>query len=30
MERLLGIAPGSVTPLAMIDAAPGSVTVVLD
>jgi len=30
MERLLGIAPGSVTPLAMIDAAPGSVTVVID
>jgi Ala-tRNA(Pro) deacylase len=30
MERLLGIAPGSVTPLAMINAEPGSVTVVLD
>lgn len=30
MERLLGIAPGSVTPLAMINAAPGSVTVVID
>lgn len=30
MERLLGIAPGSVTPLAMVNAAPGSVTVVLD
>ena len=30
MERLLGISPGSVTPLAMINAAPGSVTVVLD
>lgn len=30
MRRLLGIAPGSVTPLAMIDAAPGSVTAVLD
>lgn len=30
MERLLGIAPGSVTPLAMINAAPGSVTVVLE
>lgn len=30
MERLLGIRPGSVTPLAMINAAPGSVTVVLD
>ncbi|WP_325049127.1 prolyl-tRNA synthetase associated domain-containing protein [Tsuneonella amylolytica] len=30
MERLLGIRPGSVTPLAMIDAAPGSVTAVLD
>ncbi len=30
MERLLGITPGSVTPLAMINAAPGSVIVVLD
>lgn len=30
MERLLGIAPGAVTPLAMINAAPGSVTVVLE
>jgi Ala-tRNA(Pro) deacylase len=30
MERLLGIAPGSVTPLAMVNAVPGSVTVVLD
>jgi Ala-tRNA(Pro) deacylase len=30
MERLLGIAPGSVTPLAAINAVPGSVTVVLD
>jgi Ala-tRNA(Pro) deacylase len=30
MERLLGITPGSVTPLAMINAAQGSVTVVLD
>lgn len=30
MERLLGISPGSVTPLAMINAAPGSVTVVLE
>ncbi len=30
MERLLGIAPGSVTPLAMINAAPGSLTVVID
>ncbi|HMO75247.1 MAG TPA: prolyl-tRNA synthetase associated domain-containing protein [Sphingopyxis sp.] len=30
MQRLLGIAPGSVTPLAAINAAPGSVTVVLD
>lgn len=30
MERLLGISPGSVTPLAMIDAEPGSVSVVLD
>ncbi len=30
MECLLGIAPGSVTPLAMINAEPGSITVVLD
>jgi Ala-tRNA(Pro) deacylase len=30
MERLLGITPGSVTPLAMINAAPGSVTAVLE
>lgn len=30
MNRLLGIAPGSVTPLAAINAAPGSITVVLD
>lgn len=30
MERLLGIAPGSFTPLAAINAAPGSITVVLD
>ena len=30
MERLLGISPGSVTPLAAINAQPGSVTVVLD
>ncbi len=30
MERLLGITPGSVTPLAMINAAAKSVTVVLD
>lgn len=30
MERLLGITPGSVTPLGMINAVPGSVTVVLD
>ena len=30
MQRLLGITPGSVTPLAMIDAAPGSVTVVIE
>ncbi len=30
MERLLGIAPGSVTPLAAINAQPGSITVVLD
>lgn len=30
MGRLLGIAPGSVTPLAAINAEPGSITVVLD
>ena len=30
MERLLGITPGSVTPLAAINAVPGSITVVLD
>ena len=30
MERLLGIAPGSVTPLAMINAEPGSISAVLD
>lgn len=30
MTRLLGIEPGSVTPLAMINAAPGSVIAVLD
>ncbi len=30
MQRLLGIAPGSVTPLAAINAAPGSIMVVLD
>ena len=30
MLDLIGIAPGSVTPLAMIHAAPGSLTVVLD
>lgn len=30
MERLLGIAPGSVTPLAAINAPPDSITVVLD
>ena len=30
MMRLLGIFPGSVTPLAMINAAPGSITCVLD
>jgi len=30
MERLLGIAPGSVTPLAAINAAPGSIAVVID
>jgi Ala-tRNA(Pro) deacylase len=30
MERLLGIRPGSVTPLAAINAPPGSITIVLD
>ncbi|WP_439568337.1 prolyl-tRNA synthetase associated domain-containing protein [Sphingopyxis sp.] len=30
MARLIGITPGSVTPLAMINAAPGSITVVID
>jgi Ala-tRNA(Pro) deacylase len=30
MERLLGIKPGSVTPLAAINAQPGSITVVID
>ena len=30
MERLLGITPGSVTPLAAINAEPGSITIVLD
>ena len=30
MERLIGISPGSVTPLAMINAVPGSVAVVID
>jgi len=30
MDRLLGIKPGSVTPLAAINAQPGSITVVLD
>ncbi len=30
MERLLGIAPGSVTPLAAIDAAPDSLAIVID
>ncbi|WP_370246174.1 prolyl-tRNA synthetase associated domain-containing protein [Erythrobacter sp. HKB08] len=30
MERLIGISPGSVTPLAMINAEPGSITVVID
>lgn len=30
MQRLLGITPGSVTPLAMINALPGSLTVVID
>ena len=30
MERLLGLTPGSVTPLGAINAAPGTITVVLD
>lgn len=30
MQRLIGITPGSVTPLAAINAGPGSITVVLD
>lgn len=30
MEELIGVMPGSVTPLAMINAAPGSITLVLD
>ena len=30
MERLLGLTPGSVTPLGAINARPGSITVVLD
>ena len=30
MERLIGIKPGSVTPLAMVNAAPGSIRCVLD
>lgn len=30
MERLIGIAPGSVTPLAMINATPGSLTLALE
>lgn len=30
MERLLGISPGSVTPLAAINAQPGSIAVVID
>lgn len=30
MERLIGIMPGSVTPLAMINAEPGSIQLVLD
>ena len=30
MERLLGLTPGSVTPLGAINAAPGSITIVLD
>lgn len=30
MERLIGIQPGSVTPLAMINSEPGSIALVLD
>ncbi|MEO1221183.1 MAG: prolyl-tRNA synthetase associated domain-containing protein [Pseudomonadota bacterium] len=30
METLIGVTPGSVTPLAMINAEPGSITLVLD
>lgn len=30
MERLIGVTPGSVTPLAMLNAAPGAITLVLD
>jgi Ala-tRNA(Pro) deacylase len=30
MERLLGITPGSVTPLAAINAEPGSIAIILD
>ena len=30
MDRLLGLTPGSVTPLGAINCAPGSITVVLD
>ncbi|RGP41210.1 Prolyl-tRNA synthetase associated domain-containing protein [Altererythrobacter insulae] len=30
MERLIGVKPGSVTPLGMINAAPGTITLVLD
>ena len=30
MQQLIGITPGSVTPLAMINAKPGSIAVVLD
>ena len=30
MERLIGVTPGSVTPLAMINAEAGSITLVLD
>jgi Ala-tRNA(Pro) deacylase len=30
MESLIGVSPGSVTPLAMINASPGSIALVLD
>ncbi|MEM1051760.1 MAG: prolyl-tRNA synthetase associated domain-containing protein [Pseudomonadota bacterium] len=30
MEQRIGVTPGSVTPLAMINAAPGAITLVLD